>query len=86
MALAVTASASLDLTGLVWEWTLDFNDTMVGEEGRGGDSALFCGSAGARAIDAADSATFMRYAFRSSLKASYATKNLGFRCAKDVTR
>ncbi|RKW08781.1 MAG: formylglycine-generating enzyme family protein, partial [Capnocytophaga sp.] len=26
---------------------------------------------------------FMRYSLRGSLKASYTTKNLGFRCAKD---
>ena len=29
-------------------------------------------------------AAFMRYAFRGSIKANYTTKNLGFRCAKNI--
>ena len=75
-----------DLHALVWEWTLDFNNAMTGDDGRAGDSPFFCGSGGARAVDASDYATFMRYAFRSSLKASYAVRNLGFRCAQEIHR
>ena len=58
---------------------------VIAEDGRsaGDQNALFCGSGGARAIDPSDSATFMRYAFRSSLKARYTVRNLGFRCARD---
>lgn len=73
-----------DLVGLVWEWTEDFNESMTGDEGRAGEPGLFCGSAGAKAVDPSDYATFMRYAFRSSLKASYAVRGLGFRCAAEV--
>ncbi len=73
-----------DLHGLVWEWTEDFNSALVTGESRG-DSALerslFCGSGALGAADPSDYAAFMRYAFRSSLRASYCVKNLGFRCA-----
>lgn len=73
-----------DLAGLVWEWTLDFDGApTVSDSREGGEQGLFCGSGGAQAADPSDQAKFMRYAFRSSLKASYTTKDLGFRCAKD---
>jgi formylglycine-generating enzyme required for sulfatase activity len=75
-----------DLHGVIWEWVLDFNSSMIADDGRSNsseDNALFCGSGGARAIDPSDSATFMRYAFRSSLKARYTVRNLGFRCARN---
>ena len=69
----------------LWEWTLDFNSLPVasGSQEDGSGASLFCG-AGARARDARDYTAFLRYAFRSSLKASYTLKNLGFRCAKDA--
>lgn len=69
------------MIGLVWEWTLDFNSLMSGPDLRG-SGAQFCGGASLGASDASDYASFMRYSMRSSLKASYTTKNLGFRCAK----
>lgn len=76
-----------DMHGLVWEWVLDFSNTLVaGDSREDGDpnKANFCG-AGALAADAkGDYASFMRIAFRSSLQASYTTANLGFRCAKDL--
>jgi len=66
----------------LWEWTLDFNSLPVDGAGDSGSaSQLFCG-AGARARDARDYVAFLRYAFRSSLKASYALRNLAFRCAQ----
>ena len=71
-----------DLHGLVWEWTLDFNSSLVTGESRA-DSALdrsrYCGSSATGASDFEDYAAFMRYAFRSSLEARYAIGNLGFR-------
>src|SRR5690606_16068646 len=74
-----------DMHGLIWEWVDDFNTSLVSGESRG-DSALekslYCGSGSVGAADFADYAAFMRYAFRSSLKANYAVSNLGFRCAK----
>ena len=76
-----------DLHGLIWEWTLDFNSTLVSTESRepgGKDDPLFCGSGSLGAADPSDYATFMRYAMRNSLRASYTTGSLGFRCARDA--
>lgn len=76
-----------DLHGLVWEWVADFNTAMVTGDARGDtglDRQLFCGSGAAGAKDAADYPAFMRFGFRSSLKADYTVHNLGFRCAKDL--
>lgn len=73
-----------DLLGLVWEWTLDFDSQLLSADVREAgdeDRSRFCGSGAASATDVADYATFMRFAVRSSLKASYTTSNLGFRCA-----
>jgi len=75
-----------DMHGLIWEWTSDFFSSLVTGESRG-DSGLernlFCGSGSVNASDFKNYPAFMRYAFRSSLKANYTTSNLGFRCAKD---
>jgi len=76
-----------DLHGLVWEWTSDFNSVLISGESRKDvdkDSNLFCGSAAIGASDLMNYAAFMRYAFRGSIKANYAVKNLGFRCVKDI--
>ena len=61
-----------DLHGLIWEWTLDFNSSLVTGESRADgslDRSLYCGSGAAGAADFEDYAAFMRYAFRSSLEA-----------------
>lgn len=76
-----------DMHGLVWEWTADFNSVLLSQDARngsGGNNNLFCGGAALGANDLKDYAAFMRYAFRSSLKANYSVKNLGFRCAKSI--
>jgi sulfatase modifying factor 1 len=75
-----------DLHGLVWEWASDFNSTMVTGDARGDtglERQLFCGAGSQGASDRANFPTFMRFGFRSSLKAGYTVHNLGFRCAKD---
>lgn len=72
---------------LVWEWTEDFNSIMTTSDSRTGeydDKGLFCASAATSANDVLNYASFMRYAFRSSLKANYTVENLGFRCAKNL--
>ena len=73
-----------DLHALVWEWTADFGSYRLGEtRGSGSLSGdAFCGGAAARATNLTDFATFMRFGFRSSLRAEYTIHNLGFRCAR----
>lgn len=76
-----------DLHGLVWEWVADFNTAMVTGDGRGDtglDRQLFCASGSQGAKDVGNYPAFMRYGFRSSLKANYCVHNLGFRCAKNL--
>lgn len=76
-----------DLHGLVWEWVADFNSALVTGDARndmGLDRQLFCGSGSVGAQDVDNFPAFMRYGFRSSLKAEYSIHNLGFRCAKDL--
>lgn len=76
-----------NLHGLVWEWVADFNTAMVTGDARNdgvADRQLFCGGGSQGAKDVGNFAAFMRYGFRSSLKADYCVHNLGFRCAKDL--
>jgi formylglycine-generating enzyme required for sulfatase activity len=76
-----------NLHGLVWEWTADFNTAMVTGDARSDsavDRQLFCGGGAQGAKDVSNFPAFMRYGFRSSLKADYCVHNLGFRCAKDL--
>jgi formylglycine-generating enzyme required for sulfatase activity len=76
-----------DLHGLAWEWVADFNTAMVTGDARGDtglDRQLFCGSGSVGVRDVSNYAAFMRYGFRSSLKADYCVHNLGFRCARDL--
>lgn len=76
-----------DMHGLVWEWVSDFNSIFLSGESRldkGDNAQLFCGAASINATDLMNYAAFMRYGFRGSLKASFSTKNLGFRCAKNL--
>ncbi len=63
----------------VWEWTSDFNSAPGAT---GPAASQFCGD-GVRSNAPDDYAAFLRYSLRSSLKAGYALKNLGFRCARD---
>ena len=75
-----------DLHGLVWEWTSDFNSAIVTGDARGDtglERQLFCGAGSLGAKDPSNYPAFMRFGFRSSLKAAYTVHNLGFRCAKD---
>jgi formylglycine-generating enzyme len=77
-----------DLHGLVWEWVADFNTAMVTGDARGDtglDRQLFCGAGAQGAKDTSNFPAFMRYGFRSSLKASYTVHNLGFRCARSLS-
>ncbi len=76
-----------DLHGLVWEWIADFNNSIGNGDARsdtGPDAGLFCGAGAQGAKDVGNYPAFMRYGFRSSLKAEYCVHNLGFRCASDA--
>jgi formylglycine-generating enzyme required for sulfatase activity len=78
-----------DMYGVAWEWVDDFNNSALSDDPREqGESARdrFCGGAALRAQDATDYAAFMRFAFRSSLQASYTGALLTFRCAVDKER
>lgn len=78
-----------DLYDLVWEWNLDFGGAMMATESRASTeekNELFCGSGSLGSRDPGDYARFMRYGFRSSLKADYSTGNLGFRCVKEEVK
>lgn len=73
-----------DLHGLVWEWTSDFNSALVTGDSRGDtgiDRQLFCGAGAMDGAARDDFPTYLRYGFRSSLKAAYTVHNLGFRVA-----
>jgi formylglycine-generating enzyme len=79
------ANKAIEFPG-VWEWTANFNSTLVsGRIGtnEGSDSSQFCGD-GIRAVDPSNYGAFLRYSFRSSLRGNFALKNLGFRCVRDV--
>ncbi len=70
--------------GEVWEWTDDFDSPIVVDpEQRVPEASAFCGD-GYRAVDAHDYAGFLRFSFRSSLRARYTLKDLGFRCVRSV--
>jgi len=79
------AGTALRLSG-IWEWTEDFNSAVVaGNIGsaQGKSASLFCGD-GFRAVDPSDYAAFLRYSFRSSLRANFTLRNLGFRCTREA--
>jgi len=76
-----------DQHGLIWEWTSDFSSNIAASEQRDNSSpnaAEFCGAATLGGKDPTNYASYMRFAFRSSLKGGFSLANLGFRCARDV--
>lgn len=76
-----------DLHGLVWEWIDDASALLVTSDNReqgAADKLRFCGAAALSTDDRENYATLMRVALLSSVQASDATGNLGFRCAKDM--
>lgn len=80
-----------EIHGAVWEWVEDFNASgaaLAGSDSRSRetlDRNRFCGAGSLNATDRANYATFMRYAYRNSLKGSYTGRLLGFRCARDLS-
>jgi formylglycine-generating enzyme len=76
-----------DLHGLVWEWTDDFSALLIAGDNRNqgdADTAKYCGAGALSMDDRENYAVMMRVALLSSLQAQDTTRNLGFRCARDV--
>lgn len=73
---------------LIWEWTDDFNSVLSTGDSRSmaydNKKNLFCGGGAASSTDIMNYAAFMRFGFRTSLKANYTVSNLGFRCAANL--
>jgi formylglycine-generating enzyme len=69
--------------GLIWEWVEDFASVIIQGDSRSSndtDKKLFCAAGALSARDPTEYASFMRFAFRSSLKANSTARTLGFRC------
>lgn len=80
------ATGLAGMHGIVWEWVEDFSSVIVQGDSRSSndtDKDLFCAAGAMKAKRPEEYATFMRFAFRSSLKAKSAARSLGFRCAYD---
>jgi sulfatase modifying factor 1 len=76
-----------DVHGLVWEWVQDFSSMMVSGDNReqgDPDASRFCGTGALSMEQKENYAVLMRIATLSSMRASYSTKSLGFRCASDA--
>jgi formylglycine-generating enzyme required for sulfatase activity len=75
-----------DLHGLVWEWIEDLPAMLVANDSREqGDpnEMRFCGAGAASMEQKENYAMLMRIAMLSSMKASYTSATMGFRCAND---
>lgn len=76
-----------DIHGLVWEWIEDFNALMISADNRDQgdpDKLRFCGAGALSTADRDNYAILMRTAMLSALRAEATTRNLGFRCARDI--
>lgn len=77
-----------DMHGVIWEWVEDYNALLVSSDNReqgGADRLQFCGAGAVAVNDKENYAVLMRTAYLSSLEASFTTRNLGFRCAWEVS-
>jgi len=69
---------------VIWEWTEDFNSILLTDshtDDGNSPSVLSCGGSSVNVNDPKNYSAFLRYSFRSSLKANYCIPNLSFRCA-----
>jgi sulfatase modifying factor 1 len=72
-----------DLHGVAWEWVEDAGGMLVSDDGReqGDGSGRFCGAGAASFEQKENYAMLMRIAMLSSMKASYSSASMSFRCA-----
>jgi formylglycine-generating enzyme required for sulfatase activity len=73
----------------MWEWVEDFAGLMISADNREqGDPNLlkFCGAGALSTQDRENYGILMRVALLSSLQAANTTRNLGFRCARDLAQ
>ena len=76
-----------DTHGLIWEWVDDFNAFLVSGDNReqgGADQLQFCGAGALTMEEKENYAVLMRVAMLSALEGRYTTRNLGFRCAREI--
>jgi formylglycine-generating enzyme required for sulfatase activity len=75
-----------DLHGVIWEWVEDLGGMLVSSDNReqnDPDLMRFCGEGALTMEQKENYATLMRIAMLSSMKASYTSATMGFRCAAD---
>jgi sulfatase modifying factor 1 len=78
-----------DMHGLIWEWVDDFNALLVSADSRNqGDpeQLQFCGAGAISLQDRENYAILMRIALLSALNGADTTNNLGFRCARKLSK
>jgi formylglycine-generating enzyme len=75
-----------DLHGVAWEWVEDAGAMLVSDDGReqGDGSNRFCGVGAITFEQKENYAMLMRIAMLSSMKASYTSSSMSFRCASDA--
>jgi formylglycine-generating enzyme required for sulfatase activity len=74
-----------DLHGVAWEWVDDAGGMLVSDDGReqGDGSGRFCGAGAATFEQKENYAMLMRIAMLSSMKASYSSSSMSFRCVTE---
>lgn len=78
-----------DMQGMIWEWVDDFNALFISADSRNQgdpDKLQFCGAGAISLQDKENFAVLMRIALLSSLAGADTTENLGFRCARNLTK
>jgi len=78
-----------DMHGLIWEWVDDFNALLVDADSRvqgDAEKLRFCGAGAITMKDRESYAILMRIALLSSMNAAGSTGNLGFRCARPISK
>ena len=78
-----------DMHGLIWEWVDDFNALLVSADSRNQgdpDQLQYCGAGAISLQDRDNFAVLMRVALLSAMSGANTTRQLGFRCAKNLSQ